>query len=188
MEDSSANERITLRVSRHSAKGGGMMSCIHQRVSPNGQGIYCRLVNIGVPASVDPCGPCLRETGGESPTFPLQTSALRELVGRTEEKPIAVCTTRKPNAKRSPPTLVKRIKSAARAYWAFYRSGKPMLSRQETDDRLAICQSCEHKSVHKVLDLCNLCGCLLKFKSKLPTERCPLRKWPGDESGGCGGC
>lgn len=163
------------------------MSCIHQRISPNRQGIYCRLVNIGVPASVDPCGPCLRETGGKSPTSSLQTVALQELVVRTAEKPIQACATRKPST-RKPPTLVRRIRSAARAYWAFRRSGKPMLGPDETGERLAICQSCEHKSTHKIFDLCNLCGCLLTFKSKLPTERCPLRKWPGDESGGCGGC
>jgi hypothetical protein len=39
--------------------------------------------------------------------------------------------------------------------------------------RMKICKSCEFFSSGK----CDLCGCVLKFKTKMETEKCPINKW-----------
>lgn len=41
------------------------------------------------------------------------------------------------------------------------------------EGRMQICQKCKHFS----LGVCSLCGCLLKYKTKLKTEKCPKDKW-----------
>jgi hypothetical protein len=41
------------------------------------------------------------------------------------------------------------------------------------DQRLAICKNCEHYVSGK----CAICGCVLKYKTKMDTEKCPINKW-----------
>ena len=41
------------------------------------------------------------------------------------------------------------------------------------EDRLEICRLCEHNEE----GVCSICGCILKAKTKMDTERCPIDKW-----------
>jgi len=41
------------------------------------------------------------------------------------------------------------------------------------EQRMNICMKCEHNSSN----LCSLCGCVLKYKTKMDTEKCPIKKW-----------
>jgi len=40
-------------------------------------------------------------------------------------------------------------------------------------NRMRICKSCDFFSSGK----CVLCGCVLKYKTKMETEKCPIDKW-----------
>ena len=41
------------------------------------------------------------------------------------------------------------------------------------DERMRICRKCDHYLRGK----CVLCGCVLKAKTKMDTEKCPIDKW-----------
>lgn len=45
--------------------------------------------------------------------------------------------------------------------------------KKEFDERYEICKECEHNT-H---GFCDLCGCLLKAKTKSEDSECPLKKW-----------
>lgn len=44
-----------------------------------------------------------------------------------------------------------------------------------TEERRAICNSCEHYI--KWTTQCKKCGCFMKLKTKLSNVKCPLNKW-----------
>ena len=46
---------------------------------------------------------------------------------------------------------------------------------EQADDRMTICNQCEHLEQKK--KVCNVCGCFMEFKTKIPTAKCPLGKW-----------
>jgi len=41
------------------------------------------------------------------------------------------------------------------------------------EDRMSICEECEHY----LNGVCSVCGCVLKIKTKMDTEKCPINKW-----------
>jgi hypothetical protein len=43
------------------------------------------------------------------------------------------------------------------------------------EERMNICNSCEH--LFKPTTTCKKCGCFMKLKTYLPTQKCPLNKW-----------
>lgn len=44
--------------------------------------------------------------------------------------------------------------------------------------RLKICAQCEHNKVlFRFGNYCNICGCLLKSKTTVLDEKCPMNKW-----------
>lgn len=45
------------------------------------------------------------------------------------------------------------------------------------DSRLAICDTCDKKTMKLGERLCTECNCLLKFKTQLKKATCPLAKW-----------
>lgn len=45
--------------------------------------------------------------------------------------------------------------------------------KKEFDERLEICKLCEHNK----LGICDLCGCVLKAKTKAEDEVCSIGKW-----------
>ena len=46
--------------------------------------------------------------------------------------------------------------------------------KETAEARLAICLQCPHLSP---LNRCLKCGCFLKAKTRLRTEKCPVGKW-----------
>ena len=53
------------------------------------------------------------------------------------------------------------------------------LTRQE---RLAICNACEEKSISMGFGVCNKCDCILGLKTFFKLAPCPLNKWVIDAS------
>lgn len=45
----------------------------------------------------------------------------------------------------------------------------------EKESRISICQSCEF--FNDQFQTCRICGCLLKIKTSLVAENCPINKW-----------
>lgn len=43
------------------------------------------------------------------------------------------------------------------------------------DDRLVICNTCEHYD--KTSKKCKKCGCFMEYKAMLPYVDCPMGKW-----------
>lgn len=54
--------------------------------------------------------------------------------------------------------------------------GMMMVSTELAAERLAICQTCEHKRDTPVM-YCTECGCALTLKTKLKIGKCPIGKW-----------
>ena len=51
---------------------------------------------------------------------------------------------------------------------------KPWLAKSETvHHRLEICRTCPHKKGM----ICGKCGCIIKAKTRLGREKCPIGKW-----------
>ncbi len=48
---------------------------------------------------------------------------------------------------------------------------------KEYTDRLAICKSCPYMKKKLTGSYCELCGCIIKIKAKMPDEKCPVGKW-----------
>ena len=43
--------------------------------------------------------------------------------------------------------------------------------------RLKICKSCEHNSKYMNMRICDMCGCVLKSKASIHSEKCLMNKW-----------
>ena len=50
-------------------------------------------------------------------------------------------------------------------------------NRQLTENRLAICNKCEHRLIFMNEAICDQCGCILQNKTRLINEKCDLKKW-----------
>lgn len=48
-----------------------------------------------------------------------------------------------------------------------------------SDERMAICNECEH--LKKDSKKCELCGCFMEYKTMLPFAACPIGKWNAEE-------
>lgn len=76
-----------------------------------------------------------------------------------------------------PPTkkMLDLLKSGgmAAAKWAL--SGFPVVTQDEQNKRLDICDECDH--LYTEAARCNLCGCYVKVKAWMSTEHCPQEKW-----------
>ena len=45
--------------------------------------------------------------------------------------------------------------------------------KREFEERYEICKVCDHNSY----GFCDICGCLLKAKTKSEDSECPMKKW-----------
>ena len=51
------------------------------------------------------------------------------------------------------------------------------------DDRLKLCQSCEHLDCKWLKpSRCSICGCLVSLKAAIKSESCPMGYWKAIES------
>lgn len=66
---------------------------------------------------------------------------------------------------------MKRLLRVVRAFYCWCKGGCPVALT--ADERLDICKKC----VHYIQGRCAVCGCILKYKTKMETEKCPIDKW-----------
>ena len=56
-----------------------------------------------------------------------------------------------------------------------------MLMRKKTcvsKTRMDVCRKCPHrKRIMGIVDVCAMCGCFLKAKTRVLEEKCPIRLW-----------
>ena len=44
--------------------------------------------------------------------------------------------------------------------------------------RMDVCRKCPHrKRIMGIMDVCAMCGCFLKAKTRVLEEKCPIRLW-----------
>jgi hypothetical protein len=46
-------------------------------------------------------------------------------------------------------------------------------TRQMSKGRMSICRPCNKN----VIGICKMCGCKLKFKTRIQRQECPINKW-----------
>lgn len=80
-----------------------------------------------------------------------------------------------PRPRPVPPPLRTRARSLGKSVVRWAASGFARATPDEYDRRRAICQACELYDAEK--DRCTKCGCGLKAKPALATEKCPIGKW-----------
>ena len=60
------------------------------------------------------------------------------------------------------------------------------VSPMDKRKRMNLCNECPKRSVKVVvrqkIEQCTECGCLLKWKTSMPNEECPIGKWNKIES------
>ena len=59
--------------------------------------------------------------------------------------------------------------------WDIVNPKTAKIDENESEKRLAICESCP--SLIKLTHQCKECGCFMKLKTKLKEATCPLGKW-----------
>ena len=47
----------------------------------------------------------------------------------------------------------------------------------ETNRRRQICKSCEHNIKYGKTRICEMCGCFIKAKTTIESEKCLMNKW-----------
>lgn len=52
---------------------------------------------------------------------------------------------------------------------------KYILSEEKSQERMSICNACEHKI--EITNMCGKCGCYLPWKVNLAPAMCPVLKW-----------
>jgi len=54
-------------------------------------------------------------------------------------------------------------------------TGKPRSEEEVAQERLSICEKCDHYI--NLTTQCKKCGCVMKLKTKLEQASCPIGKW-----------
>lgn len=80
-----------------------------------------------------------------------------------------------------PPSLLQKISSVTTAAKDFVQSGGKLVSEAKKQERLAICQGCEHFADGK----CTVCTCIMSIKTAMAVMSCPLTppKWGAETEG-----
>ena len=71
--------------------------------------------------------------------------------------------------------ILDKVKQFTRELATYVANGAPNVNAEEYEERLEICNSCEHITEKFT---CNQCGCNMTMKSKWATSSCPKDKWP----------
>lgn len=72
------------------------------------------------------------------------------------------------------PSLLQKVGSLATAAVAFAADGFALVTHEQRDERLKICQGCDQL----IANVCGKCGCYMPVKSRARAMQCPLSKWP----------
>ena len=87
------------------------------------------------------------------------------------------------NTIKSIPDLIKQIPSVAdsiKKVWNIIKGWFYKLFKKKqnlADIRLAICNTCEHRTETSLGYACAQCGCILYAKTRVEDEQCDLDKW-----------
>lgn len=97
-----------------------------------------------------------------------------------------------PEVKRAKPwTIGQKLASAAKSAKRILKDPK-QATAEVRDARLAICNTCPE--LRSGIGQCSICECFVGLKSSFAVEKCPLKKWPGDNAPtdpnvkACGSC
>jgi hypothetical protein len=74
------------------------------------------------------------------------------------------------------PSAARRAWNLAGALASFVCDGCAMVSREDYEARLAMCDTCDRRDGN----WCAQCGCNLSMKARGRAFRCPLGKWPNE--------
>lgn len=75
------------------------------------------------------------------------------------------------------PSWTEKAWNLSQALTDFVADGLKLVSREDYERRLRICDSCDQR----VGDNCQRCGCQLKLKARGRAFQCPLGHWPKRE-------
>ena len=87
------------------------------------------------------------------------------------------------NTIKSIPDLIKELPSVAdsiKKIWHIIKGWFYKLFKKKqnlADIRLAICNTCEHRTETSLGYACAQCGCILDAKARVEDEQCDLDKW-----------
>ena len=69
------------------------------------------------------------------------------------------------------PTAFQMIKTFSKELATFVKEGMPNVSEEDYQERIDACFKCEH--FLEALNRCGKCGCLVEFKARWKTTKCP---------------
>jgi hypothetical protein len=137
----------------------------------------------GPSRSGHPCDACKREWKDKPPTAEDMTSTMVKLM-QTKHMPV--------------PSMIEQVKRYSMAQLRSIFVGGHGLTNTQISERLKECEKCEQhfREAGSGRGRCAVCGCYTKEKAEMPTEDCPMKKWPRIElkmappssTGPCGGC
>ncbi len=78
-----------------------------------------------------------------------------------------------------PPPMMVRAKSLAKSAVGFVKSGMALTDDPKFAERMKVCNGCDKmdKQAFMGTGMCTACGCSLKTKLRMKSEKCPLGKW-----------
>jgi hypothetical protein len=76
--------------------------------------------------------------------------------------------------RRSRPNHAQRAWNLAASVRDFISDGCRTVSKDEFEERLKVCDSCEFRNANS----CTQCGCRLNLKARGRAFRCPVNRWP----------
>jgi len=44
-------------------------------------------------------------------------------------------------------------------------------------ERMTVCNICEHKMQKASIEICDICKCILRGKTRSPRSKCPANRW-----------
>lgn len=77
--------------------------------------------------------------------------------------------------KKKTPSLWQMTKNFSKDLATYVKEGAPNVSEEEYKFRLEKCYACEYFIKDKAR--CRACGCLVEYKARWKTTKCPKNKW-----------
>jgi Family of unknown function (DUF6171) len=74
-----------------------------------------------------------------------------------------------------PPSWLRKAIHLGRAIVQHLEAGLPAANETTVQNRLAICQTCEHYDLERTS--CRVCGCNMQIKVTWLEQQCPIGKW-----------
>ena len=69
------------------------------------------------------------------------------------------------------------IQAFKRVFTQLVQNKSIYANKQLIKSRQATCETCPFKNSKFLITKCTICGCVIRAKTKLATESCPLEKW-----------